>query len=100
MVWATQPNDDGSRAPRISLADLKMPQAELFARVIEGICPGCARRLNVRPLNDRNQTYAESCGWCELCLWGWSATVWRGGDGHAWKRGEPLVAVYNAGALA
>lgn len=100
MVWATLPNDDESQAPRISLADLKMPQEALFATVIEGVCPGCSRRLVVRPLNDRNRTYAESCGWCTLCLWGWSATVARGEPGTAWKRGEPLVTVYNAGALA
>jgi hypothetical protein len=55
--------------------------------------------MEVRAVTPENQTYAQSCGWCELCLWGWSATIAREGN-HAWKAGEPIVTCYSAGALA
>lgn len=99
MVWATQSNDKGRRGDGRSLGDLKIGQEELFARVLEGICPGCGRALEIRDVNEENNAYSDRCGWCELCLWGWSATVARGDGRGAWKEGAHLVTVYSQGAL-
>lgn len=98
MTWAIRATNDGEPMGR-SLRDLTMPRPELFALVLEGTCPGCKRALEVRDLIPENQTYSERCGWCELCLWGWSATI-ATDETVAWKTGEALVTCYSSGALA
>lgn len=100
MAWVTLEGGQTNLAPR-PLFDLDISQPELFGCVIEGICPGCRGRLEIRPVKVQSQTYAESCGWCSGCLWGWSATVYRGTEQeHLWHDGEKLVTVYAQGALA
>lgn len=79
------------------LSDLKMSHDELFARVVEGICPGCGRALDRREVREMEATVMD-CGWCELCAWGWRAYTYRGEPGH-WQPGERLVTVYAEGAL-
>lgn len=86
-----------------TLDTLRLPSEEIFARVLEGICPGCDRPLEIRQLQVGEVTkYADRCGWCTLCEWGWSAFIWRESQGNGtepWKPGEHLITVYAEGAI-
>lgn len=84
------------------ISTLHMPHEELFARVVEGICPGCSRPLEIRDLAEPEMcVYSDRCGWCELCCWGWSAVAWRTeiDPERDWQSGEHLVTVYAEGAV-